>query len=372
MYVAYLDMKSWYPYIMIARNLAKQTVYGVIDTIYYDGVAKYTRNYNFKEFKTIKQYVDDFGKICMNIAFKEVIPFCHMTLGTPSLDQIKEYLENDKIVEQEEEILDAEIVSIPIKNKLVDTFTKVLSTLNRIKLSKTDEEGINKDNKCFYLNDGTLSYYGTYVEYKYLNKNIKELMDIDTSFDYVSRIKNELVDVSRLKNEIRIDDEIIPQTEDELETMIDKLVNDMSLDDESNTDESNTTLHIVKQDNLDAIPFKELTHDTIIKIMNSDYNTNEIIFDDIKVLMIERNLYFPFKQYMKTYEHLLEIDRLEREDNIKDLTKYKNKFLKEVSIIDCKYRTLRKEFTSVIEILYILKLEDLELEITQQFHVINI
>lgn len=200
--LVYLDFKSHYPSTIITRNISKSTLYGRLSEIQ----SKDTGNILWttdKAWKDSALYKKHLGEICLSIANKDIVSYGSQVCNLPTLDKIAEMLipYDSKPLIEPDPVPAIQNTAVPTKYRKL---TSVLSKINQLVFSKTDEEAFNKDNKMFMFTNGQCSYLGSLITYNYPGLNLLDAcgnMNYDRNQWYYGIVfKQELVSVNEKCN----------------------------------------------------------------------------------------------------------------------------------------------------------------------------
>lgn len=316
--LVYLDFKSHYPSTIITRNISKSTLYGRITDIVCkeDGKLLWTTQ---KEWKDSAIYKKHLGELCLSIANKDVISYGAQACNLPTLAKLASMLIPYDSPPQIEPDPIPFITNTPVPTKY-RKLTSILSKINQLVFSKTDEEAFNKDNKMFMFTNGSLSYLGSLVTYKYNGINLLDACE-NCEYDqkqwfYGTVFKQELVSHNEQCN--------IPKYDP----------------------------YDMKDAEWQVIPNQFLfdygSMQYFSKLFTIEYQGRNIL-----LLLGPKTLYYPIDYFLKM--------------NSGKAVKGKNPALSSL-LFRC--RTL--EMTHLIEFRYSLALEDINLEITQQCQFVNL
>ena len=308
----YLDFKSHYPNQFITRNLSKETLFGRLETVIRkdNRSIMVTRSMKYKDQPIWKPHM---GSLTLAMANKDIISYGSKTSNLPTISELADELvplDSEPLTEPEQvSYFEADV---PAKyQKLCSLLTK----LNQLRFTKTDEESVEKDNKMFMFTNGSLTYVGTYVEYDWNGKDIIDCCDIvdrPNGLYYGGYVKKKLQSANDKRN--------IPQND--------------------------------KFDLTDC-NWKELDNDIIKQLFSMSLFSDEIIIDGYKIIACDRTLYYPIEHKIKQLDNVL--------------PKGKNPY---VSNIDYRWKKLNK--TAKWEFKYYIEFEDIKLNIIQQFQTVNL
>ena len=316
--LVYLDFKSHYPSTIITRNISKSTLYGRISAIQIkdSGNMLWTTDKAWKESSIYKKHL---GEICLSIANKDIVSYGSQVCNLPTLDKIAEML----IPYDSEPLFKPDpiprIANTPVPTKY-RKLTSVLSKINQLVFSKTDEEAFNKDNKMFMFTNGQCSYLGSLITYNYPDRNLLDVcenVDYDTSqWFYGVIFKQELVSYNDKCNVPKFD--AYDMGDAEWQVIPDQFLFD----------------------------YGSLQY--FSKLFTIEYQGRDIL-----LLIGPKTLYYPIDYFLKI--------------NSDNPPKGKNPTLSNL-LFRC--RTLEK--THICEFKYELAIEDIRVEITQQAQFINL
>lgn len=316
--LVYLDFKSHYPSTFITRNISKGTLRGKIAYIKskYDGRVMKTLDKRYKDREDL--YMQHFGTITLSMANNDIISYGSKTMNLPTTEELANIF-----LSQDSEPIHSKprIPNIEVPLKKMKKLTSVLSKINRLRYTKTDANADNPDNGLFFFNDGAMRYQGTYVEYHYpkqslLDFSIAETGDVYSQNDgtpfYGKAYKGNLVSMNHMINKPRA-----------------------------------PKFNITGE-------WYDLPKEYYQKIENTELFSEKISFPGgLDIIMIDVCLYYPFKFKNKQDEA--------------DKDGKKNPY-----ISDLKYRFDKLQETTKVEFFYTIKYLGVEVEITQQMHVVNI
>lgn len=307
----YLDYKSHYPTAFITRNISKGTLYGRFESI----VAKNSREVILtrdNKFRDTSVYKPHLGSISLAIANNSIVSYGNITCNLPSLAELSNmFIPNDSEPKFKPKEYPCMIVDVPTKyQKLCSLLTK----LNQVRYSATDEESVEKDNKMFHFTNGSSAYLGTLVTFNYDDKNLLDIMDVQYNHGDVyfgGYVKKQLVLNNQQRN--------IPKN---------------------------------PPFEFGDIPYKELSNDVLRQLHEHVLFSDKITIDDIDLLLLDQSLYYPLDHKVKQINNA-----------IKGKAPY---------VSNLEYRYIKLEKTTKIEFRYFIVSEDVTLEITQQMQVVNI
>lgn len=309
----YLDFKSHYPTTFITRNLSKGTLYGRFESILAKDSKEIllTRNKRYQDSKVFKPHL---GGVSLSIANDNIISYANIACNLPSLTELADLFTD----------LDSEPLTkpIPIRNFEAAVPTKyhklcsLLSRLNQLRLSSTDEESVNKDNKMFHYRNGSLVYLGTLVTFNYdQGKDLLEAIEFTApphTGTYGLYTKKTLVTKNEQLN--------VPK---------------------------NKPFYFS-----DDIEFKEVSNDILRKIYTFDIFSDVVNIDGQDLLLSDQSLYFPLDYKIRQLNCVL---------------KGKNPY-----VSNLEYRRVILDKTTKWEFKYYIEWEDVKLEIRQQMQTVNI
>lgn len=308
----YLDFKSHYPVTFVTRNLSKGTLFGRIESV----VTKtgdrtiLTRESTKKE---TPEYRPHLGLITLAMANDNIIGYGAWTCNLPTLSEIsnlfvpldsKPLIEPVKVPYYES--------SLPSKyHKLCSLLTKI----NQLRFTKTDEESVEKDNKMFMFTNGSLVYCGTRVHYDW---NGRDLIDCtgnerptNDTWYYGTFTKKTLVS-------------------------------------------SNDSCNLPKHPKFEfSGEWKPLDNEVLKQIFKFSLFSGYVYIDGYKMLLSDRSLYYPIEY------------KLRQLDN--SLPKGKNPYLS-----DIRFRWQKLDKTAKWEFAYDIVYEDITLTIYQQIQTVNL
>ena len=316
--LVYLDFKSHYPSTIITRNISKSTLYGRISEIQIkeSGNPLWTTDKTWKDSALYKKHL---GEICLSIANKDIVSYGAQVCNLPTLDKIAEML----IPYDSEPLFHPDpvpaIPNVPVPTKY-RKLTSILSKINQLVFSKTDEEALNKDNKMFMFTNGRCSYLGSLITYNYKGLNLLEACEFNdydkNQWFYGIVFKQELVSVNEKCNVPKFDAYDMGESE------------------------------------WQVVPNQFLFDYASLQYFSRLF-TIEYQGRGISMILGPKSLYFPIDYFLKV--------------NSGTPLKGKNPVLSNL-LFRCK--TLEK--THICEFRFTLSLEDIELEITQQAQFINL
>lgn len=307
----YLDFKSHYPNTIITRNISKGTLFGTITSV----VTKYgeyllTRDKQFKDQNIWKPHL---GSITLAMANNDIISYASKTCGMPTLSEIAGMFVP----------LDSEPLTEPIKTPQYESdlptkyhkLCSLLTKLNQLRFTKTDEESVEKDNKLFMFTNGNLVYCGTRVHYDWNGKDLIDCVGLgrptDDTWYYGTFTKKRLVSSNEKCNQPKH-----PKFEFSGE-------------------------------------WKHLDNDVIRDISKMTLFSEYVTIDGQKLLLSDRSLYYPIDHKIKQLDNTL--------------AKGKN-----VYVGDIEYRNEVLEKTTKWELRYNIEYEDIKLTIYQQMQTVNL
>lgn len=316
--LVYLDFKSHYPSTIITRNISKSTLYGRISEIQIkeSGNPLWTTDKTWKDSALYKKHL---GEICLSIANKDIVSYGAQVCNLPTLDKIAEML----IPYDSEPLFHPDpvpaIPNVPVPTKY-RKLTSILSKINQLVFSKTDEEALNKDNKMFMFTNGRCSYLGSLITYNYKGPNLLEACEFNdydkNQWFYGIVFKQELVSVNEKCNVPKFDAYDMGESE------------------------------------WQVVPNQFLFDYASLQYFSRLF-TIEYQGRGISMILGPKSLYFPIDYFLKV--------------NSGTPLKGKNPVLSNL-LFRCK--TLEK--THICEFRFTLSLEDIESEITQQAQFINL
>lgn len=307
----YLDFKSHYPNTIITRNISKGTLFGTITSV----VNKYgeyllTRDNRFKEQNIWKPHL---GSITLAMANNDIISYASKTCGMPTLSEIAGMFVP----------LDSEPLTEPVKipqyeSDLPTKYHKLcslLTKLNQLRFTKTDEESVEKDNKLFMFTNGNLVYCGTRVHYDWNGKDLIDCVGLgrptNDTWYYGTFAKKRLVSSNEKCNQPKH-----PKFEFSGE-------------------------------------WKHLDNSVIRDIFKMTLFSEYVTIDGQKLLLSDRSLYYPIEHKVKQLDGTL--------------AKGKNAY-----VGDIEYRNEVLEKTTKWELRYNIEYEDIKLTIYQQMQTVNL
>ena len=307
----YLDFKSHYPNQFITRNLSKETLFGRLESVIRkdDKSIMITRSMKYRNQPEWKPHM---GSLTLAMANRDIISYGSKTNNLPTISELAdELVPLDSKPLTTPDIIPKIEIDVPSKyQKLCSLLTK----LNQLRFSKTDEESVEKDNKMFMFTNGSLTYVGTYIEYNWNSKNIIECCteDTPTGLYYGSYIKKKLIS-------------------------------------------SNDKRNVPKNDKFDLSNYewKELDNSVIKQVFDMSLFSDEIFIDGYKMIVCDRTFYYPIEHKIKQLNN--------------SLPKGTNPYVSNIS-----YRWEKLNKTAKWEFSYYIEFEDVRLDITQQFQTVNL
>lgn len=310
----YFDFKSHYPNQFITRNISKGSLYGRFEAVISKdtGTPIITRNYKYRG---TSAYRDHLGSITLAIANDNIVSYANQTCNLPSLSEITDLLTEDKSKIKKpyikpEPLPHFELPVPPKYHKLCSLLTK----LNQLKFTSTDEESLNKDNKKFFFKNGSLSYLGTLVQFNYGEKDLLDTVEDDRG------LREEPIAYGTYTKK--------------------NLVND------------NEALNIPKNKPFEFgdIEYKELDNNILRELNETILFSKDFYIDGIRLILLNRVLYYPLEHKIKQINNTL---------------KGKTPFVSNIQ-----YRYIKLKETVKWEFKYYIEWLDIKLEITQQMQTV--
>lgn len=307
----YLDFKSHYPTAFITRNISKGTLYGRFESIRIkqSGEVIVSRDKKYKDSNIYKPHL---GGISLAIANNSIVSYANQTCNMPSLTELSNMFvanDNEPRIHPPKQI--QMVVNVPNKyQKLCSLLTK----LNTLRFSSTDEESVQKDNKLFHFNDGRSVYLGGLVTVKYNGPNLLQACgatDIPDTQLFGAYTKKQLV------------------------------VN-------------NAQINKPKNDGFDftGVEFKELDNNILRTLSTYTLFSDKITIDGVDLLLLDQSLYYPLSHKLKQLDGCL---------------KGKNPYVSNI-----KYRNIKLKDTTKWEFCYSIEWEDINIDISYQIQTVNI
>ena len=312
--VLYLDLKSHYPFQMYTRNLSRSTLVGVINQIIRKSDGEPIKYVGFLKGAKFKNKVKSLGNINVAMINRDIISYGNITSGLPSLDElIKEFMHFDT-----EPI--TEVIKPKVYERVIDkptltaysTVKSILTSINRLRIDAQEEKYMPKDAKYFFLNNGAMTYNNScLVEYDYKNDMFtKEMLD-GIEFDdneynlsyYGTIVKDKLIFSS--------DNYKVPKN---------------------------------KPFDLSDKKFYPIDEDELLKLAEAEvYPTTLNLRDNIKIRMVNRAFYFPFKNWVKQILLARDSKGLPKKEPEISTPVYRYEKLEETTKIQFQYSIYHKE-----------------------------
>ncbi len=309
----YYDFKSHYPNTIITRNISKGTLFGVIQAVetVQDQKIIMTKDRRYKDDPTI--YKPHLGGITLSMANKDIVSYGSKVNKLPSMSEISGLFvpldSEPKINKHNYPVFEAEVPNR--YHKLCSLLTK----LNQLRFTKTDEESVEKDNKLFMFTNGSCVYLGGRVFFDWNGKDIIDCTDVPrpTGCDwfYGTYTKKTLISMNDSCNLPRF-----PKFEFKGE-------------------------------------WKHLDNDILRQLHTMYLFSGFVNIDGYKLMLCDRSLYYPLDHKIKQLNN--------------ELPKGKN-----VYVSDVQYRWDKLDNTSKWEFKYDIEFEDIKLTIYQQAQFVNL
>lgn len=307
----YLDYKSHYPTAFITRNISKGTLFGRFESI----IAKNNREVILtrdKKFKDTSVYKPHLGGISLSIANNSIVSYGNITCNLPSLAELSNmFIPNDSEPKFKPKQWPSLVVDVPTRyQKLCSLLTK----LNQIRYTSTDEESVEKDNKMFHFTNGSSAYMGTLVTFDYGDKNLLDATEVP--YD-----RNEVYFGGYVKKQLIL---------------------------------NNQQRNVPKNAPFDFgdIEYTEISNDVLKKLYDYKLFSDKIVIDGIELLLLDQSLYYPLDHKIKQLGNA-----------IKGKAPYAS---------NIEYRAIKLEKTTKLEFRYYIVYDDINIEIRQQMQVVNV
>lgn len=309
----YFDFKSHYPNTIITRNISKGTLVGTITSI----VDKHDHENiiltRLKKYSDREYYKPHLGGITLAMANGDIISYANKTCKLPSLSELADIfvpMDSEPLVKPPE----FPIFEYDVPNKY-QKLTSLLTKINQIRFTKTDEEAVEKDNKMFMFTNGNLVYCGTRVHYDYNGYDLIDALGVgrplvDTWY-YGTVFKKKYI---------------------------------------SHNDVCNIPKH--PKFEFDG-EWKELNYNIIEQLYKMRIFSDYVTIDGIKLLLCDRSLYYPIEFKVKQESGLL--------------SKGKQPY-----VSDIEFRNIKLDKTTKWEFRYKITYEDINLTIYQQMQTVNL
>lgn len=314
----YLDFKSHYPTVFITRNLSKGTLFGrivgVVTKEGYELLAIPPRREKDRVEGVV--YKPHLGCLTLAMANDDIISYGSQVCNLPTMSELAGIfipLDSEPLTTKTSQPY---FESALLPNKY-HKLCSLLSKLNQLRFSKTDEESVMKDNKMFMFTNGTLVYCGTRVEYDWHGKNLIDCCD--------DVIKPDGKDVwfygkfAKKKLESSNENCNIPQ---------------------------NPPFEITGE-------WKPLDNSILAKINEMELFSDYVTIDGYDMIVCDRTLYYPIEHKMRQLANTL--------------PKGQNPY-----VGDIEFRWVKLEKTAKWEFRYDITYEDITLTITQQLQTVNL
>lgn len=308
----YLDFKSHYPTQFITRNLSKGTLAGRVESVIVKSSREVvlTRDFKYKEQNVWRPHM---GSITLAMANTDIVSYASKTNNLPTMSELADvFIPADSPALTTPEPIPQFTVAVPNKYQKL---CSILSKINLLRFTKTDEESVEKDNKMFMFTDGSLSYLGTYVNYDWNGRDLIDACGVTDRPDgwyYGLYTKKQLV---------------------------------------SSNDKCNKPKN--EKFDLGSAEWKEMSNDDIKSLHLMTLFSDDIIIDGYRMILCDRSLYYPIDHKIKQIDNTL--------------PKGKNPFVSNI-----KYRWIKLNKTAKWEFSYYVEYEDIKVNITQQFQTVNL
>ena len=260
-------------------------------------------------------YKEHMGGLTLAMANNNIISYASKASNLPSLTELADMfvpLDSEPLIKP----IEPNVYEAPVPSKY-HKLCSLLSKINQIRFTKTDEESVEKDNKMFMFTNGDLVYLGTLVEYRYREK---DLIDC-TTLEGFDRINHNWYYGSFTKKCLVA---------------------------------SNDKCNKPKNKRFDIKgEWKTLDNDIVRKISECKLFGDIITIDGYKMLIADKTFYYPIEHKLKQLDGTL--------------AKGKQVF---VSDIEYRYEILKD--TAKWEFKYYIEFEDVVLDITQQMQTVNL